>query len=368
MSRLALGLMSGTSADGVSLALARVGERRLRVLAHATEPYPAALRRRILGAIGLRAPELSWLHFELGRVFAAAASRFLRAERVAPSRLFAVGSHGQTVVHLPDEPRPSTLQLGEPSFLAEALGVPVVADFRPRDMAAGGQGAPLAPFLDEHLFGGGPPRALQNIGGIGNVTLAGRGVRTLGFDTGPGNCLIDLAVGRITGGRQAFDRDGRIARRGRPDEALARALLRAPYFRRRPPKSLDRSSFGEEFLRASLGAMLRRRPEDAVATLTLLTALSIADAYRRFLPVGRLREAVVSGGGALNPALMEALARALAPLPVVSIERRGIPPVAKEPALIALLAALAVAGRTNHCPAATGARGPRILGKILPQP
>ncbi|MBI5200797.1 MAG: anhydro-N-acetylmuramic acid kinase, partial [Elusimicrobia bacterium] len=286
-----LGLMSGTSADGVSLALAGVG-RGLEIVDYATYEYPKTLRAKILAAPELRTPELSWLNFALGRNFAAAAVRFLKGRRVD-----AAGSHGQTVIHLPDGKEPSTLQIGEPSFLAEALGVPVVSDFRPRDMAAGGQGAPLAPFLDEFLFGSGPARALQNIGGIGNVALVGKGVRTLGFDTGPGNCVIDLAVASHTRGRQAFDRDGRLAREGKPDEALARRLLSLPFFSRKPPKSLDRGAFDAEFLHRHFGVMLRRAPEDAIATITLWSALTIADAYRRFLP-RRPAEVVVSGGGA----------------------------------------------------------------------
>lgn len=364
--KLALGLMSGTSADGVSLALAEIGPGRLRVAAHDTIPYPAALRRRILAASGARAPELAALNFELGRRFAEAALRFLRARRVLPRRLVAVGSHGQTVIHLPDGPAPATLQIGEPSFLAEALGAPVVADFRPRDMAAGGQGAPLAPFLDRFLFGDGPWRALQNIGGLGNVALVGRSAPPLGFDTGPGNSLLDAAVRRISRGRLEFDRGGRLARQGRPDEEKVRELLRLPFFLRRPPKSLDRAAFDEAFLERHFGAALRRRPADAAATLALFTAASIADAYRRFLPFNRLSEAVVSGGGALNPVLMGLLARRLAPLKVSTIDRYGIAAQAKEPALIALLAFRAVEGRINHVPASTGAAGARILGKIIP--
>ncbi|MEK7747111.1 MAG: anhydro-N-acetylmuramic acid kinase, partial [Elusimicrobiota bacterium] len=176
---LALGLMSGTSADGVSVALVRVEGGALRVLADDTFPYPRGLRERILRAGEARAVELSSLNFELGRTFAAAARRFLKGRRLG-GRLRVAGSHGQTVIHLPSGPSPSTLQLGEPSFLAEELGVPVVSDFRPRDMAAGGEGAPLIPFFDEFVFGAGPPRVLQNIGGIANASLAGRGVETFG--------------------------------------------------------------------------------------------------------------------------------------------------------------------------------------------
>ncbi len=368
MKGLALGLMSGTSADGVSLALIRAGGDRLKVLAHATYPYPATLRARILKSYRASATELTRLHFELGAEFARVAERFLQKNRVPAGRLAAVGSHGQTVIHLPRSRPPATLQIGEPSALAEALRVPVVSDFRPRDMAAGGEGAPLMPFLDEFLFGHGPIRALQNIGGIGNVALAGRGAPALGFDTGPGNCLIDLAVQRMTRGRLAFDRDGRIARRGVIDLDKTDRLLRLPYFRRPPPKSLDRSEFADAFLQRHFATELRRRPQDAVATLTYFTALSIADAYRRFFPArARPREVVVSGGGALNPVLMEHLGESLAPLPVRSIERFGMHPLAKEPALMALMALRAVMGLPNHFPAVTGASGARILGKITPR-
>ncbi len=362
---LSLGLMSGTSADGVSVALVRVEGRSLRVLADDTFPYPRGLRERVLGAGEARAAELCSLNFELGRTFARAAKRFLQGRRLR-GRLEVAGSHGQTVIHLPEGRAPSTLQLGEPAFLAEELGVPVVSDFRPRDMAAGGEGAPLIPFFDEFVFGAGPARVLQNIGGIANASLAGRGVETFGFDTGPGNCLMDLAARRLSGGRLAYDRGGALALRGRPDEARARDLLRLPFFSRRPPKSLDRSSFGPGFLARYFPAR-GKRPRDLMATATYFTALSIADAYRRFVfPRVRVREAVLSGGGSLNRALVSYLRRLLHPLPVRIISDFGIAPLAKEPAAMALMAALAIEGRVNHCPKATGARGPRVLGKITP--
>ncbi|MDE2291925.1 MAG: anhydro-N-acetylmuramic acid kinase [Elusimicrobia bacterium] len=361
---LALGLMSGTSADGVSLALVELSGGRPRVLAHDTYPYPAALRRRVLAAPGARAGELSALDFELGRVFARAGVRFLKAARVPARRLAAVGSHGQTVVHRPDAKDPSTLQIGEASFLAEALGVPVACDFRPRDMAAGGLGAPLVPFLDRLLFGGGPPRILQNIGGVANASLVGRGAPLVAFDTGPGNAVMDAAARRATAGRLDFDRGGRIAARGRPDSRLVERLLSLPYFSRRPPKTLDRGTFAEAFLERWLP---RRRysDEDALATATLFTAASIVQQAERFLlPRARVRELVVSGGGALNPSLMRLL-KALSPVPVVSSAAHGMPPLAKEPALMAVMGLYAVRGKTNGLAKATGARGARVLGKVL---
>lgn len=366
MGQRALGLMSGTSADGVSLALVEVSGRSLRILAHDTRPYPAALQRRILSAGSAGAAELSRLNFDLGRVFAAAARTFLKTCRQDPSRLAAVGSHGQTVIHLPREAAPSTLQIGEPSFLAEALGAPVVSDFRPRDMAAGGQGAPIVPFLDGFLYGGKPPRVLQNIGGIANLSVVGRGAPMIAFDTGPGNCLIDAAVRAATGGRRSFDQDGRLAARGRVDEAKVVRLLALPYFSRKPPKSLDRSEFGEAFLKKHFGRELKKAPNDAIATLTAFTAASIAAAIRRFVePRVRPSEVVVSGGGALNPSLMLELAFR-SPVKVRSIADDGVPSLAKEPAAIALMALFAVEGKTNHQPQATGARGARVLGKITP--
>ena len=362
--RLALGLMSGTSADGVSLALVACEGRGLKVLAHDTYPYAAALRRRILAAPEARAAELSALDFELGRAFAKAAVRFLKAEGVGPKRLAAVGSHGQTVVHRPRAADPSTLQIGEASFLAEALGVPVACDFRPRDMAAGGEGAPLVPFLDELLFGDGPARILQNIGGVANAALVGRGVPVVAFDTGPGNAVMDAAARRATGGRLDFDRGGKIATRGRADARLVARLLRLPFFKRKPPKSLDRAEFAEGFLAKWLPRS-RYSHGDALATATLFTAASIADQATRFLlPRAKVKELVVSGGGALNPTLMRDLAGGL-PVPVVTSDAHGLPPLAKEPALMAVMGLYAVEGRINHCPRATGARAPRLLGKVI---
>ena len=358
---LALGLMSGTSADGLSLALIDARGRSLSVLSHRTYPYPRSLRERLLAVRGASTAELALLGMDAARTWARWTLDFLRRSGTRPSRVAVIGSHGQTVVHLPGQ---ASLQIGEPAVLAEETGIDVVADFRPSDIAAGGQGAPLMPFLDRFLFGDGPPRAVQNLGGLGNVSVVGRGLAPLGFDTGPGNCLIDLAVGRLTRGREAFDRDGRRAARGRVDEAAARRALAHPFFSRRPPKSADRGLFGAEFLRRFEG--LRRRPDDLVATLTFFTALTLQDAYRRFvLPHARVKEVLLSGGGALNPVLAGHARRLLAPVPVRLPSEYGIPAQAKEAACFALMAAFALRGRANHAPEATGARGPRVLGKLV---
>ena len=363
---LILGMMSGTSADGLSIALCRLAGRSLDVVKFGNSPYPAALQARLVGARDMRAPELSALNFELGRLWAGMVKSFCKKHRVAYRSIAVIGSHGQTVWHAPGA-KGHTLQIGEAAFIAEETGRPVVCDFRPADMAAGGEGAPLIPFLDEYLFGAGRPVALQNIGGVGNIAFAGRGVKTFGFDTGPGNSLMDTAVFELSGGKLSYDKDGAWAAAGTPDLPRVAGLLEAPFFGRRPPKSLDRSEFTLAFIKRHFaGAFNKKRSRDLLASLNLFTAASIAQAFKRFAPRAT-KELIVSGGGALNPVLMDNIAALLLPsgVRVRSIAELGIHPLAKEPACFALLAALALRGKTNHCPSATGARGPRVLGKLI---
>ncbi|HEX9780796.1 MAG TPA: anhydro-N-acetylmuramic acid kinase [bacterium] len=360
---LAIGLMSGTSCDGVSAALADIRGRRVRVLAHRTDPYPRAFAERLRNAARLTAPALSALHMELGERFAAAAVTLLRRARVRPSRVAVIGSHGHTVYHGPRDGSPSTLQLGAAAVIAERTGIDVAGDFRARDMAAGGEGAPLVPWFDEAVFGGGRVRALQNLGGIANVTLVGGGIRTLAFDTGPGNCLLDLAVQRATRGRMRCDLSGTLAAQGAIDARAVRRLAAHPYFRRRPPKSTGRELFNDAFL--SRARPLPRALPDLLATLTCFTALSIADSYRRFLrPYPE--EVIVSGGGVRNRALMAHLGAMLAPAAVRPIDAYGIPAQAKEPAAFALLALRALQRDVNHLPRTTGARRACVLGSVTP--
>ena len=360
MSRLVVGLMSGTSADGVTAALVEVGAHAVRVRRFETSPYSPALRRRVLAAPGLSAPELSRLDFALGEEFARAARKVSRGARPA-----LIGSHGQTVWHGPADSPPNTLQIAEPAVIAERTGLPVVADFRPRDVAAGGQGAPLIPAFDVFLFGRGPLRAVVNVGGIANASLVGRGRLFSAFDSGPGNALMDEAVRRATRGRAEMDRGGRLAARGRTDERLLRRLLRHPYFRAAPPKSLDRSTFGPALLGRLYPRLDARRLPDALATLAELTARSLWFAVLENAP-GPLAEVVVSGGGALNAHLMRRLSALFAPVPVATSAAHGVPVMAKEAAGFAWMASRAYDGLTNHAPAATGARGARVLGKIVP--
>ena len=360
--RLAVGLMSGTSADGVTAALVEFRGGSVKVRKFETYPYPPRLKRRVLAAPTLLAPELSRLNFELGTRFAQAALKISRGARPT-----VVGSHGQTVWHGPSAVPPNTLQIAEPSVIAERTGLPVVADFRPRDMAAGGQGAPLVPAFDLFLFGRGPRRAIVNIGGIANISLVAGGKIRSAFDAGPGNALMDEAVRRATRGRSEMDRGGRLASRGRADEKALKRLLAHPYFKKGPPKSLDRTTFGPALLDRSFPRIDASNLSDVLATLAELTARSLRFAILENAPDGAgPAEIVVSGGGALNAHLMRRLSALFSPVRVTTTAAHGLPVMAKEAACFAWLAARALDGKPNHCPAATGARGVRILGKIVP--
>jgi anhydro-N-acetylmuramic acid kinase len=366
---LAVGLMSGTSGDGVSAALVRFENRFFKLLRYQTFPYSKKIRKKISGALGLNAREIAELDVELGEWFARAALKILGE---TPARKVAVvGSHGQTLYHGPNGRFPATLQIGEAAVIAEKTRISVVSDFRPQDVAAGGEGAPLIPFFDHYFFGKGPVRALQNIGGIANVTIVGRKLRgPVAFDTGPGNCLIDLAIQKMTRGKLSFDPSGKWAARGSVDRQLIERMTRHPYFKKKPPKSTGKEMFGEEFLRNYLGQLNPTvtapvKGIDALATLTYFTALTIYQSLKRFAPAP-FKEIIISGGGAKNLTLMRHLKELFAPLPVRSIEALGIPAQAKEPIAFAFFALRALRGETNHLPRITGAKRPAILGKITP--
>ncbi|HEX8243668.1 MAG TPA: anhydro-N-acetylmuramic acid kinase [Longimicrobium sp.] len=378
---LIVGLMSGTSLDGIDAALVEVegtGEDDVtaRVLRSLTAEYPPARREAIHAAIVAGTAEaLCGLHADLGEWLAEAALRVCAEAGVPAESVDAVGSHGQTVWHRPPsaDRRGATLQLGDAATIAERTGIAVVSDFRTRDVAAGGQGAPLVPWVDRVLFAAeGRARALQNIGGIGNVTRVpprGSAEEVFAFDTGPGNALIDAAVELATDGRATFDRDGKLAARGEVDEALLAELLRHPYFAARPPKSTGREEFGRPFVARLVEAVQPEGDRDwleLVATLTELTARSIADAYRRWVLPRGVDEAVITGGGARNPTLVARIRALLDPLPVVDGAALGVDPDAKEAVAFALLAWAHLRGMTANVPAATGARGPRVLGSFTP--
>jgi anhydro-N-acetylmuramic acid kinase len=367
----ALGLMSGTSCDGMTAALVRTGWPprlgNLRVLAWRTRPYPAALRRDLLRIADLATPDLAALHHRIGFESARAAADLLARARVRPAAVAVVGSHGHTAWHAPRTA--GTFQIGDASQIAERTGIATVADFRSRDVAAGGEGAPLVPWFDWIHFH--RPRgtvAVQNIGGIANVTVVTPlREEAFAFDTGPGVMLVDDAVRRVTGGRQAYDGGGRIAREGMVDRAAAADLLAHPYFRQAPPKTTGRELFGRRFLDGFMERHPRLRGADLVRTLVHVTAASIAGAYRRFIPARlALREAVLSGGGARNPAIVEELRR-LAGVPVRTTDDCGIPVEAKEAVVFAILALATLRGEPANLPAATGARREVVLGAVYPR-
>ena len=370
--RRIVGLMSGTSADGVDTALVEVAgsgpDTRVRLLAFATRPYAPELRARVVAAGEADAAEVTRLHYELGEEFARAALAVVEPARRSGLAVHLVGSHGQTIRHHPRPPaggRAATLQIVEPAVIAERTGLPVIADFRPRDVAAGGEGAPLVPLVDWLLFRApGRVRALLNIGGIANVTVVGdRPEETRAFDVGPGNMPLDTLVAAWTGGTEAFDRDGRRAATGRLDTALVRELLGHAFFAARPPKSTGRETFGLAFVAPLLGRFAGREA-DLLRTLTRFVAEGIADGLRRH--GGRpVDEVVLSGGGGSNPLLLADLREALGATPVRLLAELGLDPDAKEAVAFAILANETLFGRPGNVPAATGADGPRVLGKIV---
>lgn len=376
-----LGLMSGTSLDGIDAAVVDVSgdsERdvTIHVPAFVTVPFGDAEREAIHAAIVTGTAEvLCALHADLGEWLAQAALAVCEASGIAIDSVDAIGSHGQTVWHRPpaDARRGATLQLGDAATLAERTGRPVVSDFRTRDVAAGGQGAPLVPWVDRLLFSlPGRARALQNLGGIGNVTYLpprGSDAEVFAFDTGPGNALIDAAVEIATGGRHRFDRDGRLAARGTVDPALLADLLRHPYFAAAPPKSTGREEFGRPFVERLVEALAPEGDRDwmdLIATLTELTARTVADAYRAWILPRGVDEVLLSGGGARNPVLAQRIRELLDPVPVVDGSALGVDPDAKEAVAFALLAWAHLRGIPANLPSATGARGPRVLGSLTP--
>jgi anhydro-N-acetylmuramic acid kinase len=380
---LVVGLMSGTSADGIDAVVAEIAgsgrQLRARVLSHTHHPFLPVLRQQILHACQHgRVSEICELNFALGEQFARAALAVIRRSKLMPRDITAIGSHGQTIHHLPNARTPSTLQIGEPAVIAERTGVTTVADFRVRDMAAGGQGAPLVPYADWVLFTDrSRPRIVQNIGGIGNLTFLPPCAEldaVIAFDTGPGNMVIDALVTARTHGRQTFDRNGSLAARGTVSEELLAELMAHPFLRRRPPKTTGREEFGEMFVSQMLASArrLHLRTEDMVATATALTAASIADAYRRFVfpklkaaELGRL-QIILGGGGARNPTLRRMLARQIGVGELLTHEDFGIANAAKEALAFAILAHETLLGEPGNVPNATGAWRALVLGKIVP--
>ena len=384
--RLAIGLMSGTSMDGIDAALVRLtgsaDQPQVRLLAFDTFPYPPEVKEWLMGVAAgelTSAGGISRLNFLLGELFASAALGVCRVAHVSPGSVSVIGSHGQTVFHqgrlelIPGHSEaagPSTLQIAEPAVIAERTGAPVVADFRTADMAAGGQGAPLVPMVDYLLLRDARKGTVAlNVGGIANVTVIPAKAKPLdvtGFDTGPGNMVSDALVRHFTGGREHYDAGGRVAARGRVNEAVLAELLRYPFFSEAPPKSAGREQFGRHFVESYFLSRRRARFEDLLRTALELTARTLVDAVARFVvQETRMDRMIVSGGGAHNRTLLKRLAELLPQVTVELSSRHGLPVDAKEAIAFAILGDRTLHGLPGNLPRVTGARRGVVLGKTL---
>ena len=373
------GLMSGTSLDGIDVAIVEISGRgwskRIRTLAFHTVPYPEVVRQAILGVSNTttHTAVISRLNFLLGELYAEALRLTARRARIRLDSIDLIGSHGQTIFH---EGAPveflgrriaSTLQIGEAAVLAERTRIPVVADFRPRDIAAGGRGAPLVPYVDYMLFRHRKlGRVALNIGGIANITAippSGGPEDVIAFDTGPGNMVVDALGRRHTKGRWKYDRDGRLAARGHVNRELLDRLLADPYFRRPPPKSAGREQYGAEFVEQLLQTGLPLL--DLIATCTAFTAAAVAVGIERFVrPRMPVDELIVSGGGVHNRRMMAQLAAFLPDVNLATSTDYGVDADAKEAIAFAVLACESWRRRPANLPSATGARRAVVLGKI----
>ncbi len=386
-----VGLMSGTSADGVDSAIMSLSGKppklRWKLVHHLFHPYPAELQRNVLAGMKITATvdRICDLNASLGEFYASVSLTALAAAKINRADVAAIGCHGQTVWHNPGR---STLQLGEAAVLAERTGIYVVSNFRARDIAAGGQGAPLVAYVDQLLFQHDQKtRALQNLGGIGNVTYLPRrtmltateprlqpigkltAAQTIAFDTGPANMVIDDIARRASAGALQCDLDGTLAATGVPHGAVLEELLSHSFFAAPPPKTTGREVFGEQYGEALWTSMLSRgaAPQDVAATATMLTATSIAESYRTFLP-SIPDEVVLSGGGVRNPTLVKMISDCLhavrQDITITTSDALGMPPEAKEAACFAILAYESLHGRPGNLPSATGATKRVVLGDI----
>lgn len=374
-----LGLMSGTSMDGVDCAVidVRPGRSALRItlLAHRTDPYPPAIREQLLSLVRTGTVEaVCRLHAAVGEVFARAANRTIRQAKLPAKDIAVIGSHGQTVWHSPARvPMPgigsvrSSLQIGDPSVIAERTGIMTVADFRARDLAAGGEGAPLTPYVHHHVFRSrNTSRLIVNLGGIANVTWLPRGgglEDVVAFDVGPCNLLLDGLLVQATRGQQSMDRNGALASRGRPQDVLVTELLRHQFFARRSPKSTGREEFGEGYIRhvRRVAARHRLSLEDTLAS----SCVAIARTIRRS-GSWAVDEVIAGGGGIRNRGLLRALKQEFAPGDVMSMEQAGVKSQALEAMAFAVLAHETIRGVPANLPRVTGAASPVVLGTVTP--
>jgi anhydro-N-acetylmuramic acid kinase len=381
--RTVVGILSGTSADAIDVAICRIEGAgvprsdqpgaRVTLLRYEEFAHSPSLLPRLRAVDQLTPRDVAELHFELGEAFAFACLGALRAAGLDPADVDLIGSHGQTLYHHGSVPGawPATLQLGDADVIAEQTGLPVIADFRSRDIAAGGEGAPISPLADRILFApqpGEPPleRVIANLGGITNVTvLRDDPAEIYGFDTGPGNSLIDRLARSLTSGELTFDRDGRLASQGQVNEPLlARLLSEDEFLRRRPPKSTGFEVYGDAYLAAAAAAH-GRYDNDLMVTLTSFTAAAMAQALNQYVAVGRpVGELVLAGGGVKNPVLRAAIEMWVAPTPVRLSDDLGVPASAREAMVFAVLANESLLGNPTARPRVTGARRPVVLGRL----
>jgi anhydro-N-acetylmuramic acid kinase len=374
------GLMSGTSADGVDVAIIDISDKSFELIAFNTFAYPANLRKAIFMLFQTqtaRLDDICHYNFVLGEIFAGSVIKLCKTKNIALDSIDLIGSHGQTIFHNSEGIKyvkrkfRSTLQIGEPSVIAQRTGITTIADFRPRDIAAGGQGAPLVPFADYFFFRNKYcKRAVQNIGGIANVTYLPANCKisdVSAFDTGPGNMVIDRLVNLISNGKSKYDLGGRIAARGNVNKAILKEMLKHPFLHKRPPKTTGREEFGFQYTDMLYNKMkkLSIPNEDMVATATAFTSESITQAYQLFLP-SIPDEIILCGGGGNNTTLIKFLQRGLGEVKITTTDEFGINRNAKEAVSFAVLAYMTIKCRANNIPNSTGADQPVILGKIIP--
>jgi anhydro-N-acetylmuramic acid kinase len=373
------GIMSGTSLDGIDVAIIDITgsgfKSKINVLTSHSVPYPRKVREALLSVsnVSSQTGDIARLNFLLGELYVEALEETVERAEIPLNSIKLIGCHGQTIFHEGQGAQylgkkvASTFQIGESSVISERTGIDVISNFRERDMAAGGKGAPLVPYLDYLLLRHrGRGRVAVNIGGIANLTAIPPNTstdRVIAFDSGPGNMVIDQLVSRITSGRQLFDRDGAMAGSGQPDPKLLAKLLRDKYFRAKPPKTAGREQYGSDFVTKLLDTELSS--EDLIATATALTAESIALGIRNFVMTDmRVDEVFVSGGGTHNPTLMRMLRKALDPIPVMETTQMGLDVDAKEAIAFAVMAYETAHARPSNVPMATGAKKPVVLGKM----
>ena len=384
--RHVVGMMSGTSVDGVDAALVEISgtdsEPKVKLLAFENKPYPPQVREKIFSLFtpaNATVDKVGYMNFLLGEIYAKSALSVIEKAGMKPEEIDVIGSHGQTIWHAPIPESPDgipvayTVQIGEGSVIAERTGILTVSDFRVADMAAGGQGAPLVPFSEYLLYRREKETILlQNIGGIGNMTVMPAGAKprdVFAFDTGPGNMIIDAVISAVTGGEKTYDAGGETAAKGKVCNALLDILKEEPYYRQPLPKTTGREHFGVQYTEKILG-WWKENPipvEDLLATVTDLTAYSIADAYERYvLPKYRASEIIVGGGGSYNATLLRFMKERFAPhgVAVRTQEDLGLSSDAKEAVAFALMADCCMRGRANTLPSVTGAKHPSVMGKI----